>query len=98
MRIKGKNNKYYHWKNKMNSFNTVKGTHDILPEKSDKWQNLEKVIHDNTSLFGYKEIRTPIIEKTDLFIRSIGKAQMLFQKKCIHGSIKMKQLYHLGQK
>ena len=64
----------------MNSFNTVKGTHDILPEKSDKWQNLEKVIHHNTSLFGYKEIRTPIIEKTDLFIRGIGESTDVVSK------------------
>jgi len=64
----------------MNSFNTVKGTHDILPEKSDKWQNLEKVIHRNTSLFGYKEIRTPIIEKTDLFIRGIGESTDVVSK------------------
>ena len=64
----------------MNSFNTVKGTHDILPEKSDKWQNLEKVIHRNTSLFGYKEIRTPIIVKTDLFIRGIGESTDVVSK------------------
>jgi len=57
----------------MSSFSTVKGTHDILPENSDKWQNLEKIIHHCVSLFGYKEIRTPIIEKTDLFSRGIGE-------------------------
>ena len=57
----------------MRQIRTIKGTHDILPEASKNWQNLEKIIHDSASLFGYKEIRTPIIEEAGLFNRGIGE-------------------------
>ena len=56
----------------MNQIRTIKGTHDVLPEKSKDWQRLEKIIHKNASLFGYNEIRTPIIEEAGLFNRGIG--------------------------
>ena len=57
----------------MNQIRTIKGTHDVLPEKSKDWQRLEKIIHKNASLFGYNEIRTPIIEEAGLFNRGIGQ-------------------------
>jgi len=57
----------------MREIRTIKGTHDILPEASKNWQSLEKIIHNISSLFGYKEIRTPIIEEAGLFNRGIGK-------------------------
>ena len=56
----------------MDKIKTIKGTHDILPEFSHDWHNLEKTIHYNAKLFGYKEIRTPIIEQAKLFYRGIG--------------------------
>ena len=52
---------------------TIKGTHDILPEDSVRWQELERVIYDVAASYGYKEIRTPIFENTNLFSRSIGE-------------------------
>ena len=52
---------------------TIKGTHDILPEDSVRWQKLERVIHDVAASYGYSEIRTPIFENTNLFSRSIGE-------------------------
>ena len=57
----------------MKRIRTIKGTHDILPEISQDWQNLELTIHNIASLFGYKEIRTPIIEEAGLFNRGIGE-------------------------
>ena len=45
---------------------TIKGTHDILPEDSVRWQELERVIHDVAASYGYSEIRTPIFENTNL--------------------------------
>ena len=57
----------------MKQIRTIKGTHDILPDTSKDWQSLEKIIHKSASLFGYKEIRTPIIEKAGLFNRGIGE-------------------------
>lgn len=50
----------------------LKGTHDILPEEVYKWDYMEGVIRDVCSRYGYKEIRTPIIEATELFQRGIG--------------------------
>jgi len=57
----------------VNQIRTIKGTHDILPENSKNWQRLEKIIHNNASLYGYEEIRTPIIEEAGLFNRGIGQ-------------------------
>lgn len=50
----------------------LKGTHDILPEEVYKWDYMEGVIRDVCARYGYKEIRTPIIEATKLFQRGIG--------------------------
>ena len=50
----------------------LKGTHDILPEEVYKWDYMEGVIRDVCARDGYKEIRTPIIEATELFQRGIG--------------------------
>ncbi len=55
------------------AFQTIKGTHDILPEDSTRWQELESIIHDVAVRFGYSEIRTPIFEDTSLFSRSVGE-------------------------
>jgi len=56
----------------MNIIRNIKGTHDILPPESNKWQQLEKIINNSCKIFGYEEIRTPIFEKTQLFSRSVG--------------------------
>ena len=50
----------------------IKGTHDLLPEETIKWQLVEKKIHQFLQKYGYEEIRTPAFEKSDLFIRGIG--------------------------
>lgn len=50
----------------------LKGTHDILPEEIYKWDYMEGVIRKICATYGYKEIRTPIIEGTELFQRGIG--------------------------
>ena len=57
----------------MSQIRTIKGTHDILPSETDRWQFLEKIIRDIGSMFGYQEIRTPIFEETKLFSRSVGE-------------------------
>lgn len=54
-------------------FTTVKGTRDILPDEIISWRYVENVIHDTMVSFNYKEIRTPLFEKTELFARSIGE-------------------------
>jgi histidyl-tRNA synthetase len=64
----------------MDKIRTVKGTHDILPIDSIKWQKLEKIIYQTCKLFNFKEIRTPVFEKTNLFSRSVGELTDIVSK------------------
>lgn len=50
----------------------VRGTHDILPGLTELWQEIEAAARQLFGLYGFAEIRTPIIEQTELFARSIG--------------------------
>ncbi len=52
--------------------NIVKGTKDILPGESYKWQYVEDRFRKKAANYGFKEIRTPLIEHTELFKRGIG--------------------------
>ena len=63
------------------NFSKPKGTYDVLPKESARWQNVESLIREICSIFNYKEIRTPMFESTQLYHRSAEKHQMLFQKK-----------------
>ncbi|MFM7774765.1 MAG: histidine--tRNA ligase [Candidatus Kapaibacterium sp.] len=58
----------------------IKGTKDILPSEVRKWQRLETVFRTVTDLFGYEEIRTPIIEYSELFHRSAGEGSDVVNK------------------
>ncbi len=51
----------------------VRGTKDLFFNDIEKWHFLEEKIKKVTSLFGYSELRTPIFEKTEVFLRSIGE-------------------------
>ncbi len=50
----------------------IKGTKDLLPNDTPKWRFIESSIHNFMNTYGYGEIRTPVFESTDLFIRGIG--------------------------
>lgn len=64
----------------MDKIQSIKGTHDILPNESEKWKDLEDIIYKTCDLFGFKEIRTPIFEKTNLFLRGIGEVTDIVSK------------------
>ena len=64
----------------MDKIQSIKGTHDILPNESEKWKDLEDIIYKTCDLFGFKEIRTPIFEKTNLFLRGVGEATDIVSK------------------
>jgi len=49
-----------------------KGTQDILPEEAPRWRLVEQTFRDICRRFYYAEIRTPIFEETELFVRSVG--------------------------
>ena len=52
--------------------NIPKGTKDVLPNESYKWQYVEKIMRDISKAYNVREIRTPVFEHTELFSRSIG--------------------------
>lgn len=57
-----------------------RGTKDILPDSSGFWQYIEKSVRDVCNLYGYREIRTPIFEHTELFLRGIGETTDIVEK------------------
>src|SRR5574344_1600997 len=64
----------------MNIIKAQKGTKDILPSEVNQWQNLEQVALKNFTLAGFKEIRTPIFEATELFARGVGDTTDIVNK------------------
>ncbi len=58
----------------------IKGTQDALPKESYKWQYVESVVKDVARQFDFKEIRTPVFEKTELFQRGVGDTTDVVQK------------------
>jgi len=59
---------------------TIRGFRDILPEHIHLWQKVEKEAKFLFEAFGFKEIRIPILEKTELFARSIGEVTDIVEK------------------
>ncbi len=65
---------------KNQSIRAVRGMHDILPSQSSRWQYAETIIREVLASYCYQEIRLPIVEKTDLFKRSIGEVTDIVEK------------------
>jgi len=57
----------------LNNLKNLRGTVDLLPDQLIKWQNVEKIVLEQFARASIKEIRTPILEMTELFIRGIGE-------------------------
>ena len=64
----------------MQKIRTIKGTHDILPWDVHKWQKIEDILRKVFSSFAYKEVRTPVFEKTQLFARGVGEFSDIVSK------------------
>ena len=62
------------------SVKALKGFKDILPDEVEIWQRIERIARDIFHRFGFSEIKVPILEKTDLFVRSIGEATDIVEK------------------
>jgi histidyl-tRNA synthetase len=58
----------------------VRGMNDILPEEVMRWQELEKAFRLHAELHSYAEVRTPLLEPTELFRREIGEATDVVEK------------------
>lgn len=58
----------------------VKGTNDVLPSDSHTWQFVEGKMLETASLYGFNEIRVPVFEHTEVFLRSVGDTTDVVQK------------------
>lgn len=58
----------------------IKGTEDVLPKQSYRWQFIEKIMREESKAYGFKEIRTPVFEHTELFARGVGQTTDVVQK------------------
>lgn len=58
----------------------VRGMNDILPDESSLWELFEDTIRTWLAGYGYRNLRTPIVEQTDLFVRSIGEVTDIVEK------------------
>ncbi|MGZ8095509.1 MAG: histidine--tRNA ligase [Methylosarcina sp.] len=63
-----------------NNIQAIRGMHDVLPDQTPLWQHAEQVIREVLGAYGYHEIRLPIVEKTELFKRSIGEVTDIVEK------------------
>ena len=59
---------------------SVRGMNDILPDMTPYWQHIEATLRSVLGSYGYQEIRLPILEKTELFKRSIGEVTDIVEK------------------
>jgi len=62
------------------TYKAPRGTRDILPDETWKWQRIEAVFRETAARFGYREIRFPVFEETELFARGIGDATDIVRK------------------
>lgn len=62
------------------SLQAIRGMHDILPERIALWQRVEDTVRGVLTNYGYTEIRTPLVEVTELFKRSIGEVTDIIEK------------------
>ncbi|WP_300172120.1 histidine--tRNA ligase [uncultured Nitrosomonas sp.] len=62
------------------SIRAVRGMNDILPDESGLWEFFEDTIRTWLTAYGYRNLRTPVVEQTDLFVRSIGEVTDIVEK------------------
>jgi histidyl-tRNA synthetase len=63
-----------------NPIQAIRGFNDILPSETRLWQHVESLLREILYGYGYREIRLPIVEKTELFKRTIGEATDIVEK------------------
>lgn len=61
-------------------FAAVKGMNDLLPPRIEAWQRIERAARDLFACYGFSEVRTPIVEDTGLFVRSVGEVTDIVKK------------------
>jgi histidyl-tRNA synthetase len=63
-----------------NHIQAVRGMNDMLPADAAQWQHLDDTVRDVFRQYGYGQIRTPMVEKTELFVRGVGEATDIVEK------------------
>ena len=58
----------------------IKGTEDVLPKQSYRWQFVEEIMREEATSYGFREMRTPVFEHTELFARGVGQTTDVVQK------------------
>ena len=58
----------------------VKGTHDLLPSEAASFESIENLLKKIASLYAYKEVRTPVLEPSELFVRGVGSSSDVVRK------------------
>jgi len=64
----------------MKTLQSIRGMHDILPKESSAWRWLEQQLEQILSVYGFDEIRLPLLERTELFMRAIGQGTDVVEK------------------
>ena len=64
----------------MQAIQAVRGMNDVLPDQAPLWEFLEQTVRDWLGGYGYRNMRMPVLEKTDLFVRSIGEVTDIVEK------------------
>jgi len=65
---------------KSKQIQAIRGMNDVLPDEAQLWERFEGTVRDWLRAYGYRNLRTPILEKTDLFVRSIGEVTDIVEK------------------
>jgi len=72
-----------------------RGTNDIIAAEATKWQYVENIFREVCRLYGYQEIRTPVFEHTDLFLRGVGETTDIVSKEMRNETLMIPQKYML---
>jgi histidyl-tRNA synthetase len=64
----------------MQAIQAVRGMNDVLPDQSPLWEYFEHTVREWLAGYGYRNMRMPVLEKTDLFVRSIGEVTDIVEK------------------
>ena len=60
----------------------VRGMNDLLPDEAERWLWLEGVVANWFARYGYRQMRTPLLEHTGLFRRAIGEVTDIVERRC----------------
>ncbi|MGQ0549855.1 MAG: histidine--tRNA ligase [Armatimonadota bacterium] len=67
-------------RSKKEAVQVPRGMRDILPGEVERWQAVEAAVHELSAIYGFREIRTPIVEHAEVFLRTVGEATDMAEK------------------